>query len=128
MLRLIAACLLVPILALAQEGFQLPSRNIHCMAWEGALRCDILEFGYGRPPRPADCELEYGDSVQLGPRGPAELVCRGDTVAGAGLPLLGYGATWRAPGLACLAERSGLRCENGDGHGFEMARRGLRLF
>ncbi len=127
MIRWIAACLLVPVLASAQEGFQLPSGNIHCMLWEGTIRCDILRFAYSRPP-PKDCEQDYGDAVQLAARGPAELVCHGDTVADPASPVLGYGTAWRGPGLTCTASQAGLRCVNADGSGFEMARAGLHLF
>ena len=95
MIRWITACLLVPVLASAQQGFQLPSGNIHCRQWEGSIRCDILQSAYKRPPRPADCELEYGDSVELGPRGRAQLVCHGDTVQDPKSPVLGYGRAWQ---------------------------------
>ncbi len=128
MIRWIAACLLVPVLASAQDAFQLPSGNIHCMLWEGAIRCDILQSTYRRAARPKDCELEYGDSVQLAARGAAELVCHGDTVADPASPVLGYGTAWQGPGFACTASQAGLRCVNADGKGFEMARARLRLF
>lgn len=126
--RWIAACLLAPVLASAQDGFQLPSGNIHCMMWEGAIRCDILQADYARPPRPADCEQEYGDSAELGPTGPARMVCHGDTVADPDNPVLRYGIIWRRKDLTCAAMPTGFRCTNAEGWGFEMARARLRLF
>lgn len=128
MVRWIAVLVLLPVVASAQEAFQLPSGNIHCAAWEGRLRCDVLSFAYRRPPRPPDCDLEWGDSVELGPRGAAALVCHGDTVADPKAPVLGYGQAWQGAGMACTAATTGLRCTNAEGRGFEMARARLRLF
>lgn len=128
MIRWIAAFVFLPVLASAQEAFQLPSGNIHCMAFEGTLRCEIRQSHYRRPPRPFDCDLEYGDSVELGPRGRAQLVCHGDTVQDPKSPVLGYGRAWQGPGMACTASTAGLRCENREGRGFEMSRARLHLF
>lgn len=127
MVRWCAAFLLLPVLASAQEAFQLPSGNIHCMTFDGSIRCDVLQSTYRRPPRPRDCEQAYGDSVELGPRGPALMVCHGDTVADPVSPILGYGRAWQGRGLSCTASQAGLRCINAEGRGFEMARGALRL-
>jgi hypothetical protein len=118
----------MPVVASAQDAFQLPSGNIHCALFEGTLRCDVLRSTYPRPARPRDCEQDYGDAVELGGKGWAVLVCHGDTVADRASPVLGYGQAWQGPGMACTAARTGLRCVNGDGRGFEMARARLRLF
>lgn len=128
MFRWAAALALVPVLASAQEGFQLPSGNIHCALQEGALRCDVLDFTYARPPRPPGCGLDWGGAVELGGKGAAALLCHGDTVADQRHPVLGYGRAWQGPGMACTAAQTGLRCTNGDGRGFEMSRARLRLF
>lgn len=114
--------------ASAQEGFQLPSGNIHCALWDGRLRCDALAFAYPRPPRPRDCDLDWGGAIEMGARGAARLVCHGDTVANPAAPVLGYGQAWRGPGMTCTAATTGLRCTNAEGHGFELARARLRLF
>lgn len=128
MIRWAAALALVPVLASAQEAFQLPSGNIHCALYEGTLRCDVLEFTYPRPARPPGCEEGWGSAITLGGKGPARVICHGDTVADPGNPVLGYGNAWQGPGMACTAARTGLRCTNGDGRGFEMSRARLRLF
>jgi hypothetical protein len=128
MVRWIAVFVLAPVLALAQEGFQLPSGNIHCALWEGRLRCDALAFTYQRPPRPRGCDLDWGGAVEMGARGPAAVLCHGDTIANPAAPVLGYGQAWQGPGMACTAATTGLRCTNGEGRGFEMARARLRLF
>jgi hypothetical protein len=128
MIRWIAVMVLLPVLASAQETFQLPSGNIHCAVNDGALRCDALNFAYQRPPRPRNCDLDYGGAVGLGPRGAPALLCHGDTVANPAAPVLGYGQAWQGRGLTCAATQQGLRCVNGEGRGFEMARARLLLF
>jgi hypothetical protein len=128
MARWLAVFLLLPVVASAQQAFQLPSGNIHCALFDGELRCDVLNFSYARPPRPQGCDLDWGGAVTLQAKGPARLLCHGDTVADRGNPVLGYGRAWQGPGMACTAATTGLRCTNGDGRGFEMARARLRLF
>lgn len=128
MIRWIAVFVLMPVLASAQEGFQLPSGNIHCMAFDGRLRCDVLNFAYPRPPRPLNCDQDWGGAVEIGPRGSPELLCHGDTVANPSAPVLGYGQAWHGGGIACTAAQTGLRCVNVEGRGFEMSRSRLRAF
>jgi hypothetical protein len=128
MIRLVAALVLLPVVASAQQGFQLPSGNIHCQLWEGTLRCDILRFNYPHPARPRDCDAGWGGSVALTAQGYAELICHSDTLAQSGMPVLRYGNAWQGPGMSCTASQSGLRCVNRAGFGFEMARARLRLF
>ncbi len=79
MIRFIAVFLSAPVLASAQEAFQLPSGNIHCAVYDGRLRCDVMNATYQRPPRRRSCDLDYGGAVGLGPRGAAALICHGDT-------------------------------------------------
>lgn len=128
MVRWVAAFFLVPLLASAQQSFQLPSGNIHCALHADTLRCDVLNVAYRPPPRPRDCDLDHGGAVAIGPRGPARLICHGDTVADPAAPVLRYGAAWQGPGIACTAARTGLRCTNAEGRGFEMSRARLGLF
>jgi hypothetical protein len=106
----------------------LPSGDIHCVVSRGWLRCDALNFTYQRPPRPRSCDLDYGGAVTLGPLGAPELICHADTVANPAAPVLGYGQAWQITGLTCTATQLVLRCMNGEGRGFEMARARLVLF
>ena len=64
MIRWIAALVILPVLASADEGFQLPPRNIRCLTVGGAPGCDVTESAYCRP---RDC----GGSVERGPARPA---------------------------------------------------------
>ena len=128
MLRWLPVLLALPTFAMAQDAFQLPSGNIRCGVWEGVLRCEAMQFSYRAPPRPADCEFEWGGAIELPRRGAAAPICHGDTVTDPKAPVLAYGAAWQGVGQSCTATPQGLRCVNAEGRGFEMARARLRLF
>lgn len=128
MTRLVFVLWLVPVLASAQEAFQLPSGNIHCQLWEATLRCEIRSYSYAYPAKPAECEADWGGAVTLDAKGGARMICYGDTITNPSHPVLGYGRAWQGPGMGCVASTVGLRCTNGAGRGFEMARATLRLF
>jgi hypothetical protein len=110
--------------------FQMPSGNIHCMfdSSERVLRCDLAQFD-GKPlPRPKDCELDWGNSFYLAARGKPGGVCHGDTVQAPNNPRLEYGKVWSNGGISCTSKRTGLRCVNLDGRGFELSRGAAKLF
>ncbi len=112
-------------------GFQTPSGNIHCAAYaEGQtnnLRCDLVQNAV-RPPRPADCDLDWGDAVTMNNRGKAGWLCHGDTVQNPQNPVLQYGKVWKAGGFRCEATTARLRCVNTDRHGWEISRSKQTIF
>jgi hypothetical protein len=124
--------------ALAQQyqtsGFRTPSGNIHCMAWTDpqsppALRCDIREIDDELPPRPADCDLEWGRSFEVEAHGNTAMrICVGDSTFDPQHPVLAYDRTWRAWQFTCASKQNGLTCRNADGHGFFLSRRMQSLF
>ena len=129
MIRVLAVLMIVlPVVASAQEVFQLPSRNIHCALTQRELFCEVLAFTFTPPPRPRNCDANWGNAVMLGSRGPARLVCHGDPGDISGYRVLAYGLAWQGPGMNCTAAQSGLRCVNAEGRGFEMARARVRIF
>src|SRR5262245_40957193 len=107
------------------DGFVSPSGNIHCVYFaddEAGLRCGIDAVSTKQPPRPADCDLEWGTEFWLGIKAPrAERLCHGDTSAG-DYPVLKYGATWTRPGIVCQSEKVGVSCRNARGAGFHLSR------
>ncbi len=108
------------------DGFALPSGRLHCQfdaqGQQGpTVRCDVLEPTFKRTV-PASCPLDYGDSLALDIRGKALFVCHGDTVFDPSRPVLAYDQLWQRGGLTCLSSKSGVRCINIDGHGFELSR------
>lgn len=126
--RILAVLLFAPVVASAQEGFQLPSGNIHCAVYDAILRCDVLNASFAPAPRPRNCTEDWGRAIELRRSGPARLICYGDTVADPRHPVLRYGTAWQGPGMTCTAAETGLRCQNGEGRGFEMSRSALKPF
>lgn len=113
-------------------GFQTPSGNIHCLAArEGKtvdLRCDMFRNNAKVPPKPANCEFDWGNYFGMGAVGKPRRLCVGDTVAGnyAKLP---YGKKWVVKGaFTCDVTRSRLRCVNTSNRGFELAVARQKLF
>ncbi|GFG86746.1 DUF6636 domain-containing protein [Mycolicibacter algericus] len=110
--------------------FESPSGNIACLADSDWVRCDVRDRDWSPPPRPADCPSQtgYGQGINLEATGKPEFVCAGDTTFGGDARTLQYGDREKMPGYSCVSETSGIRCENRDGHGFEIARDSYRLF
>jgi hypothetical protein len=109
-------------------GFTSPSGNVGCYIDPTAARCDISERDWSPPPRPADCEFDYGQSISLSPGENATFVCAGDTALGGGQPLA-YGRSISAGVLVCDSAQSGITCrDTKTGHGFAIAREAYRVF
>lgn len=127
LLVLPAALLLVP--TAAQAGpFQSPSANIGCFVNREFARCDIRHKEWKSPPKPKNCELDWGFGAAVDEKGKAGIVCAGDTALGQG-PKLGYGKTIEKGPFACKSLMSGVRCKNGKtGHGFFISRQSYKLF
>jgi hypothetical protein len=81
-----------------------------------------------RPPRPADCELDWGEAFEMTAKGSAGRICHGDTVADPQLPVLAYGEIWQRGGFTCRSEQTGLTCFNAMQHGFSLSRAAQRVF
>jgi hypothetical protein len=110
-------------------GFRSPSSNVGCYLDVDYVRCDVAEANWSPPPRPADCEFDYGQGITLVPRGRAEFVCAGDTALAPDGSALGYGESIMAGPLRCDSAESGITCrDTKTGHGFAIAREAYRLF
>ncbi|MGH8639587.1 MAG: DUF6636 domain-containing protein [Burkholderiales bacterium] len=129
----VLAVLFAPV-AMAQEGFRSPTGNIHCQFFaEGdggaTMRCDVRQISNRPPPRPRQCDLEWGQAFEISARATrGTRLCYGDTVQDKRLPVLGYGRNWQRGGLTCQSERTGVTCRNTRGHGFTVARAAQRVF
>lgn len=113
-------------------GLQTPSGNIHCQYFsydkQTSLRCDIGQIA-ARPPRPADCELDWGSAFEVSARGHnAQRICHGDTVMDTSLPVLAYGGIWQRGGFTCTSDQAGLTCFNADRHGFSLSKAKQDIF
>jgi hypothetical protein len=111
------------------EFFQTPSGNIACVISGKGARCDIQEHSWPTPPRPPDCDVDYGNGVQVDKHGRGTYVCAGDTVFAPDNPVLGYGDKIRKKRFRCASKQKGVRCVNKrNDHGFFLSRDDVRLF
>jgi hypothetical protein len=121
-----------------QPGFRTPSNNIHCLIEEwkadhgkpqSQLRCDAAQLTGPVPPKPADCEFDWGQAFAVAGDGRSgQRLCASDTMMNPGYRVLPYSESWRRGGYTCQSETSGLTCVNGLGHGFALSKRTQRLF
>ena len=92
-------------------SFRSPSNNIFCAIDSGEARCDITEKTWSPPPKPADCELDWGGAVSV-TAGSAGFMCAGDSVQEEGAPVLPYGGVVTRGDIRCRSEESGMTCEH----------------
>ncbi len=112
----------------AFTGFISPTGNVSCMIDVDLARCDIIDRDWSPPPRPAECEFDYGQGISIAPGEAAAFVCAGDTAFGAD-EVLPYGDAITAGPLRCESADSGITCRDADtGHGFRLALEAYQLF
>ncbi len=90
-------------------GFSSPTGNIGCYIDRSSVRCDISDRDWDPPQAPADCDLDYGQGIELPAGGAPQFVCAGDTTLGAGKPLA-YGQSIGAGFLRCESLETGMTC------------------
>ena len=134
MFRSIFALALLSSPAMADDllFFHSPSGNIQCMIATGdwaAARCDMGNLSPTYTTPPADCDLDWGSSFEIGPNDrKGYLACVGDTVANPDGLVLDYGKSVSLDGFTCTSEESGMTCTNAGGHGFSIAKARQKLF
>ena len=111
--------------------FRTPGNNVWC-AWDDGtrgpatgpdrLRCDVRGGVRPLPAKPRTCSFDWGVGMSMGPRGRARIICASDSVFAESARVLQYGSTLRRGSFTCVARRTGLRCRNRDGHGFQLSR------
>lgn len=108
--------------------FHSPSGNIGCGVSRDGARCDIRHHSWRPPPKPAQCEQDWGYGLTLGKRGPGRFFCAGDSLLGLGRSLP-YGESIRRGRFKCTSRRDGVRCVNRrNKHGFKLSREHARRF
>jgi hypothetical protein len=108
--------------------FMMPSGNLGCHIDVEFVRCDILKKSWEAPPQPADCELDWGQSLSVGAE-EAGFSCAGDTVLGPDEETLAYGSSVQAGDFICESSSANVRCWNdATGHGFTLARERYEIF
>jgi hypothetical protein len=109
-------------------GFTSPSGNIGCYVDTHYVRCDIAGRDWVAPPRPADCELDYGQGIAFAAGEAPAFVCAGDTALRAGDPLE-FGQSVDAGAMSCTSLESGITCrDTSTGAGFMISRQEYALF
>lgn len=109
-------------------AFTSPTGNVACIIDPEFVRCDIRERDWEPPPRPVDCEFDYGQGISMSTGAKAEIVCAGDTALSDSKPLA-YGASTSVGTLSCDSAEAGITCrDSSTGHGFTIAREAYRLF
>ena len=117
----VAATPSVQVSEVGEATFRTPSKNIFCALTDSAVRCDIVHKSWTPPPKPSDCELDWGFGLDID-GGAAGVTCAGDTVIGSAEDTLGYGKAYRSGSVRCDSESSGLTCrDERTGRGFTLA-------
>jgi hypothetical protein len=110
------------------SGFISPTGNVACMIDADWARCDIIDRDWSPPPRPADCEFDYGQGISLAPGEPAQFVCAGDTAFGTD-EVLPCGDSITAGMLRCDSADAGITCRDTQtSHGFSISQQAYQLF
>ena len=110
-------------------SFKAPSSNIGCQVDANNTRCDIRERSWAPPPKPAGCDLDWGQGIQISGSDKPEFVCAGDTALDPAASVLGYGQRTRQGSIVCTSESAGVTCTNeASGHGFFLSRDSYRIF
>ncbi len=108
--------------------FASPTGNIGCAIEPSSVRCDIGDRDWSPPPKPADCQGDYGQGIQLSAGAQPAFVCAGDSTLGGGEPLP-YGQSIAAGLLRCESAATGMTCTDTEtGRGFTLAKEAYELF
>ena len=111
-----------PAATVTNENVVSPGKHISCWAVMHSTEIECTA-----PYLPDIGELDT--YLALRPRGTARLSERGDFPGFATPPrTLGYGDTWKRPGIRCTMSKIALTCRNRDGHGFRIQRGDVRRF
>ncbi|MEA2974397.1 MAG: hypothetical protein QOG82_2855 [Actinomycetota bacterium] len=113
----------------ATTGFTSPTGNIGCYISPESVRCDIGDRDWEPPPKPADCDLDYGQGIALAAGGSPRIVCAGDTARARGTDPLPYGQSIQAGSMRCDSSESGMSCRDVEtGRGFTISREDYTFF
>jgi hypothetical protein len=91
--------------------FRSPTNNIDCSISEEDARCDIRDYTFTPPPKPRNCDLDWGSAVGVGAQS-AGFICHGDTVRDDGAAVLPYGGVVDRGDFRCTSAQEGMTCEH----------------
>lgn len=114
------------------HAFQSPTGNIGCLFTvdtEVTVRCDLLHYIPSFTQAPQDCEFDWGGSFGTSTAAKVgELLCYSDTVLDPQAEILAYGASVTYGDVTCRSDKSGVTCENGKRHGFQISRKAQKVY
>ena len=109
--------------------FHSPSKNIFCVAVNsktegGSVDCELVTRTNKKDllPRPADCDLDWGNRFAVYSSGKAIMICAGDTLRDDNASTLAYGEGLDRFGIHCTSSEKGIECINDDQHGFKISK------
>lgn len=116
-----AAALLMATPAGAAIFFHSPTGNIGCGVSRNGARCDIRDHSWKAPPKPGNCDVDWGSGLTVGKHGRGRFFCAGDTVLGLG-DSLAYGSSVFRGRFKCTSRTDGVRCvDTKTKHGFKLS-------
>jgi hypothetical protein len=138
-------CVLIAALSPALAGdtsetvsLRSPSGNIHCLLFadpadaqdDPIASCELetLDGGNSMPPKPVDCQADYGFRYYVTANGKAGPVCATGSLKDPEARALGYGESTTFHGLTCISEKTGFSCTNDAGHGFKLSKATQQVF
>jgi hypothetical protein len=104
--------------------------DVACMATTEVARCDVLRPKWSPPPKPADCDGDWGTgAVFVNDKGSVIHGCVTDSARGNDSHVLAEGRGIEVGQFVCDATASGMKCtDTKSGHGFEVSRASYRFF
>ena len=111
-------------------GFESEDGKVGCYMNGQGVRCDVKKPEWQAPPKPADCDLDWGQGVSVSRHGMADFVCAGDTTLDPRHDVLEAGDKIKTGRFKCKARsESEVKCLNKrTGDGFAVSRAEVRLF
>ena len=114
--------------ALSFTHFAAAGGNIGCRLGGGAVRCDVGSRVWQSPAKPKDCNLAWGQGLEIGPSGSAHFVCAADSALDPTGPVVPAGRDDRVGSVTCQVRSFGVTCFDSAGHGFFISRTGYDTF
>ncbi|MFI1916608.1 DUF6636 domain-containing protein [Nocardia sp. NPDC020380] len=104
--------------------FQSPTGNIACPMTGSSALCQIADFTYTPPLKPADCHGNWGDEFSVDAGATTQLHCHTDRPVQANAPVLAYGDQQILGNMLCRMTVDYVECRDNQpgGHGFRLSR------
>ncbi|WP_067723395.1 DUF6636 domain-containing protein [Nocardia yamanashiensis] len=124
------AALAGPAQAEEDGQFRTPSGNIACLTSGRGVVCEIYDYSYAPPERPANCHGAYGDVFSAWDGGPGEIRCHHDRpIDPAQGRVVEYGKTVQAGSVVCTVTSAYLECVDPFAkHGFHLSRESYNVY